>query len=127
MNVKLDLNKPYGTVVGHPIARYEQDGHLYDPRGDIIGYKADGDPFSLPAMIASGERAPDSLENAKAFLTRILEGGPVPKSIVYREAEQNNQSWAEVTQAFGVMGIQVLKGPAKGSPSMWKLPETTNV
>ena len=124
MNIKLDRTQPYGTIVGHSLAQYEQDGHLYDAVGDIIGHRPE---YTLDAMISRGERAPDSVENAKAFLLQILGSGPVPKSIVYKEAEQNNQPWAEVTKAFEVLGAQAIKGAGKGSPTVWKLPETSNV
>lgn len=121
MNLTLDKTRSFATIYGHSIAHYEQDGHMYDAVGDIIGHKPE---YSLDAMVKRGERVPDELENAKAFLTRVLEGGPVMKSVVYKEAEANNQSWAEITKAVEAMGIVKLVGPGKGSPTMWKLPES---
>lgn len=44
MAIKLDKTRDYGTVHGtHGIARFEQDGKLFDIQGNILG--ADGMPL----------------------------------------------------------------------------------
>lgn len=119
MKTTLDRTKSFGTITGHATAAYSQDGHLFDGSGYLITEDADK---RMPVLIAKGIRAPDSLENAKMFLTNILADGPVAKSTVFEVAEKNNQPWDQITLAFNTLGLQSYAAP-KNRAMMWRLPE----
>jgi hypothetical protein len=58
------------------------------------------------------------LKNASEFLTTLLSGGPVDKSAVYKESENNCQDWDVVKRAFGEMsGVSF----NVGTTTMWRL------
>jgi len=117
---KLDLKKPYGTIFGHPIAAYEQNGVLFDGAGKPVNM-GPKPVFSKNTTFAPG--LDDPLAGAKAFLLQILKENPLSKSIVYREAENNNQVWDHVRDAAIALGIvKFTDGPTK--LEMWRLPET---
>lgn len=68
MAIKLDKTRDYGTVYGtHGIARFEQDGKLFDIQGNILGAdgmplkgkaEADPRPASEEPAVEQGEQQP---------------------------------------------------------------------
>jgi hypothetical protein len=115
----MDLKRSYGAVYGHDTVKYEQDGKHFD--GQLNQLKPASDPVSdkkVPTHVIEN----DKLANAKAFLSQILKENPLSKPVVYREAEQNNQKWDEVRDAFVAMGV--VKYTQQGI-EMWKLPEAS--
>lgn len=113
----LDIKRGYGLITGHPWARYEQDGVLYDAQGN--------DPQDEPESPEENQQeAPEpgardfALENAKDFLKTVLNGGPVTKSAVYRACEMNNQNWEKVQEAFAQLKGEVVRN---GNWTLWKL------
>lgn len=117
--ITLDKAKPFATITGHSLARFEQNGLLFGPTGELIG---------TPKTAATTQRAlqeesiqTDQLVNAKAFLMNILNGRSLPKSVVYVEAENNNQPWDAVRNAaidLGIVKLTIKKAET------WRLPET---
>lgn len=102
---KLDRSKPYGTISGHSVAHYEQDGLLYSGSGDLLG--------TPPTVAKSVEDhniiQTDNLISAQEFLKNILSSGAVGKPTVYKEAENNNQSWDAVKDASIAMNVMKFK------------------
>jgi hypothetical protein len=111
--MKLDRSRPYGTITGHPVACYEQDGALFDGAGAPL---ATPEPQTDPTdrIIET-----DGVESAKQFLTTILAQNPLSKSVIYKEAEHNNQSWEDVKSAFTLLGGVTF---TYNRATMWKLP-----
>lgn len=116
--MKLDKSKSYGTITGHPFACYEQDGVLFDGAGDAL--------TPVPAveeLVASVDDSSiietDGVESAKQFLLTILAQNPLSKSVIYKEAEHNNQSWEDVKSAFSLLGGVTF---TYNRATMWKLP-----
>lgn len=109
--MKLDKTKPYATVTGHPWAMYEQAGVLYDGGGDpgTDAYAAEQDDLTIPT---------DELESAKAFLQQVLAENPLSKSVVYKAAQTNNQTWEDVKAAADALGVVRFKYQ---NAEMWKL------
>lgn len=105
----LDKTKPYGTVYGHDVARYEQDGKLYTGTGAPV------EPPRSDLVIET-----DQVDSASIFLKNILKNGPLAKSAVFKVAGENNQEWSSVTDAAESIGI--VKFTYKNA-TMWKLPE----
>lgn len=91
---KLDFSKPYGMIFGGTRGEcFEQDGIVFDRQG--LPVKAE-----VESTVTDSRVIPtDSLDSAKAFLKQILKKGPVSKPAVFKEANNNNQNWADVTQA----------------------------
>ncbi len=117
--ITLDKTKPFATITGHSFARFEQNGLLFGPTGELIG---------TPKTAATSQRAvseemiqTDQLASAKEFLMNILSGRSLAKAIVYVEAENNNQSWDAVRNAAIDLGI--VKFTVKKAET-WRLPET---
>lgn len=112
--MKLDKTLPYATITGHPLARYEQGGVLFDGAGELI----------QPAVIRAVDKdriiETDGVESARAFLEHILKNGPLSKSVVYKAAESNNQSWDSVKKAMVLLNIKAF---TYNRATMWKLPE----
>lgn len=116
--VVLDRTKPYGAINGHPVARYEQSGLLYDGAGQLLGSE---NTMANDARVLEETRAmTDSLVNAIEFLKTILATGPVSKAAVYKEAENNNQVWSVVKDA--ALELKICTFQYRKS-EMWKLPE----
>ena len=106
-------NRPYGTVVGHAYASFEQDGVLYDIEGEPLG----GGPEIIEA--AQTRAAIPAPSDALTFLRDLLSGGPVDKSAVYREVELQKQNWDDVRSAFLALSGSSYK--LKGT-TYWRLP-----
>ncbi len=111
---KLDKSKGYGTVAGHDKAVYEQNGILFDGAGDELT------PDKAKAVKAEATSRDMMLESAALFLKNILINGPMDRSALYREVEQNNQDWESVKTAAAKLEVRKYK---KGSTEMWKLTE----
>jgi hypothetical protein len=113
----LDKSRPYGTVTGHARASYEQDGTLFD---------AGGNPLPPPPALmvdyvpADQIIETDEVHSARLFLLNVLNSGPRNKSVVYKAAEENNQSWEDVKKAFTLIGGRTF---TFNRATMWKLPE----
>jgi hypothetical protein len=112
--MKLDLKKPHGVITGHSWARYEQDGILYDQMGYTEDYFYNNEEEAkeakpnfkeeekvvLPEPVVERDFA---LEQARDFLVNILAGGPIARSVIFKEANANNQNWDKVKTAFADM------------------------
>lgn len=117
VQMKLNREEPFAELWGHPRAKYEQGGVLFDGRGDSlepITEEERSEPFYDP-------KVPDEVRNGWEFLKHVLREGPVAKGSLYREAELNNQNWQNVRGAAALMGIVSTK--VKGV-EMWRLPES---
>ena len=113
---KLDMTKPYGTVVGHDVARYEQNGLLYGATMELIGTHP-----TVEAKVADSRVImTDAVSSAKAFLQQVLKDTALRKAAIFKEAEANNQNWDAVKDAANVIGV--VKFKYQGSET-WKLPE----
>jgi hypothetical protein len=115
--MKLNLKQPHGTIVGHEWARYEQNGVLFDGSGSAHEASAAIDKAAKKKTLTLPATEP-KLKNAGEFLRNLLAGGPVDKSAVYKEAENNCQEWDAVKRAFVEMGGLTI---SSGSLTMWKL------
>ena len=124
--MKIDPKKPYGTITGHPQARYIQDGQLFDTSGNSLDQRSDwqGHEEITENVIAEIEKISEGgssrTQNARVFLQNLLAQGPVGKSSIYREAEANNQEWEVVKDAAREMGVKIF---SQKSIQYWKLPE----
>lgn len=114
MAITLDKKLPYATITGHEIARYEQGGMLFDGAGQPIPDK------KLKAVEKDRIIETDDVENAKTFLCNVLKSGPLSKSVVFKVAEENNQSWDSIKKASALMGLVTF---TYNKATMWKLPE----
>lgn len=118
--MEFNRNKPFGEVFGDPRVRYVQNGIEYNAQGkpvdlrpvSITGLgsvdtKVDKPPQEVPVAV-------NDVESAKAFLSNVLSNGPIAKSVIFAEAERNNQNWSVVKDAMTAMGVKVVSiGPKK--------------
>jgi hypothetical protein len=111
----LNFKQPYGVVYGHDDIRYTQNGKNFDSQGKEVGEKKPASVAKVQDKVVTSK-----LENAKAFLTQILSGNPLSKSVIYKEVESNNYVWNDVRDAAVELGI--VKFTQKNL-EMWKLPE----
>ncbi len=123
MSTKLDRNQPFGTITGHPWARYVQGDRLFNEQG----LAEDDEPAASPKQAAKKtkqtEDAPVAefgLALAERFLRDQLSGGPVAKSDIFRECESQGLAWEDVDKAFKAMGGRTSK---KKNVMLWQLPE----
>lgn len=120
--MKFDPKKPHGTITGHPWARYEQGGILFDYEGKarIEGQLNVYEPELLenPVVLDEPVGRDFELESAKEFLKNILGSGPLTKTAIYKECENNNQKWEKVEAAFVELEGEKMK---KGNWTLWKL------
>lgn len=117
--LQLDQSRPFGTVVGHATAKFEQDGTLFDARGSALG-REEPDVVKQQDMVIET----DAVDSARLFLLNVLAGGPLSKSTLYKVADENNQSWNDVTKAATLLGITKF---TYNKATMWKLPEEVGV
>lgn len=105
--MKFDPKKPHGTIYGHPWARYEQGGQLFDWNGNSpIGEVEPAvvvEELPSPVEPINNIHRDFAAENARAFLTNVLSGGPLQRSVVFKECESNNQDWMAIKNAFSDM------------------------
>ncbi len=125
--MKLDLKKPYGIIMNHSWARYEQDGVLYDTQGyteDAFRTEEEAktakpnfkvEEVELPEPVVERDFP---LEQARDFLTNILSQGPVARSAIFKEAALNNQNWDKIKIAFADLGGEAFH---KRNVIHWKL------
>jgi len=114
----LDKTKSYGTVIGHAVARYEQDGKLFDVSGKLI----EQDPPPV-ATIDHDIIETDGVDNAKRFLQHVLSDKPLSKAVLFKMSQDNNQSWNDITKAAELMQIEKI---SYKNATMWKLPESAH-
>ena len=107
--MKVDLHKPHGLVFNHPHIRYEQDGKSFNHQGLLIGRGADEsagpeeiDAPVVPRVLEPGERD-FPREQARDFLQNILKEGPLRRTEIFKTANENNQPWEKVKEAFADM------------------------
>jgi hypothetical protein len=108
--LEIDFDRPYGVVHGSDKYRYVQEGKYFDGLGQLVSPEA---PKREEILIHT-----DNVDSAAEFLKNILRENPLPKSVVYAEADKNNQPWEHVTTAFKLLGVK--KFVAKGV-ELWKL------
>lgn len=117
-----DPTKPYGIVSNHPQIRYEQNGRCYDRQCRLIGGNPDEDDDETDVVVAPKPLEPGErdfgLEQAREFLKTILAGGPLRRADIYKVAENNNQPWDKVKDAFAAMEGQVFK---RNNSIFWQL------
>ena len=125
--MKFDPRQPHGTITGHQWARYEQNGQLYDANGnrpmleipDAVKLEPDEDTDKPEEATPENEHQMDFRRmHAKDFLLNILKDGPLPRAVVYQEADNNNQDWNKVNTAFADLGGEKFK---RGVSIYWKL------
>ena len=121
--MKLDKNKPFGTVHGHNRASFVQNGVYFDGQGNELDPEPPkeevGEKINLDTIIPTAE-----VSNAGTFICTVLKGGPVSKSVVYKAADQSNQQWEDVQKA--AVTLNIIKYKYKDT-EMWKLPEELQV
>jgi hypothetical protein len=102
--------QPHGIITGHPWARYEQGGHLFDAAGnspyddELVDEGEDEKEAVVDPIPINNVQKNFSLDNAKAFLKNILAEGPLTRSVIFRECSANNQDWESVKSAFAEIG-----------------------
>ncbi len=116
---KLDLKKPYGTVTGHPWARFVQGELLFNSCGEIPDDLPVSDTIS-DVKEATATLVPDSVKVARTFLENLLKQGALSKSSIYKETEETHQSWENVKEAAQFMGVVTFH---KKAIEYWKLSE----
>ncbi len=112
--MKLDRTKPFATIVGHRVAKFEQNGLLFNVRGELV------DPPKAAPVQHDLVIETDQVDSGRLFLLNILKGGPLSKSAVYKIAEENNQPWDSVNKAAALLGVVKF---SYNKATMWKLPE----
>ena len=100
--------------------------------GIFASYAAWGDPIDGTArdLLASAETISDgdggTLEDAKRFLTGLLEDGPQPTKNIRADADGAGYSWATIRRAQKALSIEAIKeGGHFGSGRqqwLWRLP-----
>lgn len=138
--MKLDVTKSYAIVTGHPTAKFEQGGRLFggnmmaldvpDAPAEKQEEKEKAQDAALTAAAEPGKKTEadlngglvtDKVESAMTFLKTILAGGPITKTVIFGEAEKNNQLWEDVKNAS--LKLEVKRTMVKGKPEIWSLPE----
>lgn len=115
--MKFDPKKPYGMVTGHAWARFEQDGLLYDGQGKPE-YSEQIEVIEIEPIEPVINEINFGINNAKDFLSNILADGPLPRSVIFKECNANNQNWDAVKTAFADMGGEAL---TRKNVIHWKL------
>jgi hypothetical protein len=110
-----DFTKSYGVIFGHPWARYEQGGTLYDGAGK--SYAEQGDRAELAEESYSDPVA--AVENAREFLQRMLTEGPMNRNELFKEAENLGLPWDNVKNAAAEMKLNCYKIREN---TFWRLP-----
>lgn len=112
--MELDRSKPFAVVTGHKTAKFEQNGLLFNVRGESIDSPKVA-PVQSDLIVET-----DAVDSGRRFLLHVLQGGPMTKSAVYKVAEENNQSWDAVNKAATLLGVLKF---SYNKATMWKLPE----
>lgn len=105
---KLNKSRSYGHIFGdgHP-GTYEQDGKFFD---------GGGNPLKIETVAESSSELDDSAE--ADFLRIVLDGAPMSKDNVVKQAAISNCSWDKVLDASIALGIKKYK---HSGLEMWKL------
>ena len=112
----LDKTKSFGTIVGHPWARYEQGGTLYDGMGRSYAEQSD----DREEIVAGSYQDPHAVtENAREFLTRILSEGPMNRNEIFKSAENQGLEWNHVKTAAAEMKLNCYKIREN---TFWRMP-----
>jgi hypothetical protein len=119
--MQLNRNRSFATIVGHEWARYEQDGVLFDGQGNTPASTAAIAKAAKPNSKSAPKTDVDlKVRNAQDFLKALLAGGPIDKSVVFKEAENNCQDWESVKVAFAKLNGASFK---RGQSTIWRLTE----
>lgn len=110
--MNLDRTKEFGTVTGHAQASFEQGGILFDSEGCVLSKERKADVKNVDAQRDIGA------ESAESFLFNVLNGGPMSRDNIIKEAENYSQNWDAVKTAANKMNIR--RYP-QGKSQMWKL------
>jgi len=130
--VKFDKTRSFATIYGHDEAKYEQDGIQYDASYRPLNEKEVKEAEKIKATIkpAAPGIDPDGviidpkIEQAGAFLENLLKQGPMAKTVIYAEANSNNQAWDAVQKAAAVLGVKSVPiGTGKIKAEGWSLAE----
>lgn len=116
--MNLDRKRPYGTIIGHEIGKFEQDGILFRADGALVDALPETRTMPVELVIST-----DRVESARLFLQNILKNGPLSKAQVFKICSENNQNWDAVKSACVLERVIVYK---YASADMWKLPEEEN-
>lgn len=115
---KLDRSRLYGIVYGSDEYKYAQDGVLYDAAGAPV--RLETKVVHPKKKVENPKMVSDGVASASAFLKTLLKGGAaLPKSVVYAEADNNNQKWEDVTEA----AVDTVKRFSVKNVELWKLVE----
>ena len=107
--MKLDKAQPYGTIYGHALGSFMQNGKMFDAAGNLV----------IGTPVVEEKLETDAAVSAKEFLRNILNDRTLAKSAIYKAAEDNNQPWAEVKPALEEIGSKSFMNKVE----MWKLKE----
>ncbi len=110
--MKLDKSKPYGTVMGHPSASFEQDGKLFDGEGYELSEK------KVVSAKVEAEVVARNINESIAFLKKFLSGGAVSETKIKVEGENKGFSWDDIKSAQAKVNLRLYK---QGTATMWKL------
>ncbi len=91
--MKLDRNKPFGHVMGHSKAQFEQNGVLFDGQGQ---------PVKEVREIA----VKNSREDVRTFLLSALAGGQVSQNNLYRDSQARGFVWSDVKEKAAELNIR---------------------
>lgn len=123
--MKLKENRPYGTIHGHPVYVYEQDGKFFNGSRDQVdqdGSKVDGGKEEVDSTIDKDKVIQtDGVDTATAFLKNLLGGGAMAKAILYQQAEGMQLDWNDVKKAATAMKII---SSQRNKQEFWQLPES---
>jgi len=92
----LNRNKSYAEVYGHPWAKFEQGGTLYDGAGRSYDEQSDREEIQKEDGYVDPKQ---NTENAREWLQRQLEGGPVQREDLFKKAEEEGMKWENVKNA----------------------------
>lgn len=119
---KLDTGRDYGTIFGHPSAKFEQDGCLFDQQGRRLG--AAGAAAAAADDPEQGARTDEEgVAKAKAFLSEVLAGGALTREGVLKEAEDAHLLATYVNEAAKEACLRYQTGKGRDQVTYWKLKE----
>lgn len=120
--MKLDEKRPYGTIHGHAVYVYEQDGKFFngvreqiDEEGNVIDAPIDPNIDPDKTIQTSG------VDSATAFLKNLLKGGAMSKAILYSQAEGMQLNWEDVKKA--AVTLKIIPSQ-RNKQEFWQLPES---
>jgi hypothetical protein len=111
----LDRKAPFGVVFGSSHIGFEQNGRLYNHRGELLRTQDVEKVKKVDSVIVT-----DADHSAQLFLSNVLSGGPLSRAELYKAAESSNQTWDAVKNAAAQMSIVKFK---KSNTEYWKLQE----